>query len=148
MPTVSTYSIYWLAVVVAALFVICLAGLIWSLFRLQQVKRQARKQLEDSLNRSRAVMRGQLSESFAPLLPGFPFHFKDARFLGQPIDYLVFDGLSHDDGKAEISVWFVEIKTGKSALSDREKAVKAAVEAGRVRWMTLRLDDAGTLHEL
>ena len=84
---------------------------------------------------SRAVTVGQVSQELAPFLPGFEFNPKDARFLGSPVDFVVFDGL--DEGAVR-RVVFLEIKTGGSDLSARERQVRDAVEAGRVGWTTLR----------
>ncbi|MCA9795327.1 MAG: hypothetical protein KC910_26140 [Candidatus Eremiobacteraeota bacterium] len=94
---------------------------------------QARGQ---ALKASGAVLKGQAAEQLAPLSGGFPYLPADARFLGSPIDYLVFDGLS-EEGPLEIV--FVEVKTGQSRLSARERRVREAVEAGRCRWEELRL---------
>jgi predicted Holliday junction resolvase-like endonuclease len=90
----------------------------------------------DAALQSRAVTVGQVTQEFAPYLPGFAFNPKDARFLGSPVDFVVFDGL--DDGGVR-QVVFVEVKTGGSELSTRERDVRAAVEAGHVTWKTLRL---------
>ena len=35
-----------------------------------------------------------MAEQMAPLLPGFAYLPADARFLGDPIDYVIFDGYS------------------------------------------------------
>jgi predicted Holliday junction resolvase-like endonuclease len=86
---------------------------------------------KESLERSRAVLTGQFSEHFAPFLPGFEFNPVDCKFLGKPVDFLVFKGLS----KKEIDeVVFVEVKSGKSNLSEIEKKLKKAIEEKRVRW--------------
>jgi predicted Holliday junction resolvase-like endonuclease len=90
----------------------------------------------DAVARSRAVIRGQAVEHLAPLLPEFDFHPGDARFLGHPIDYVVFDGLSED--REQLEIVFVEIKTGEAHLSRREAAVREAVRAGRVTFRTVR----------
>jgi hypothetical protein len=81
---------------------------------------------------SRAVLGGQFSEQLAPFLPDFPYSPGDCRFIGKPIDLLVFRGM----GDKEISeVIFVEVKSGKArALSTQEKKLREAVQAGRVSW--------------
>lgn len=91
----------------------------------------------DAIQRSLAVTAGKVSEQLAPYLPGFAFNPKDARFLGSPVDFVVFDGLS--DGGAVDRVVFVEVKTGAADLSARERRVRDAVLAGRVEWLELRL---------
>ena len=91
---------------------------------------------KQKLRESRATIRGQVAEQLAPLLPEFPYASADARFLGAPVDYVVFDGLSDDD---EIEVVLVEVKSGKARLSRREKRVQEAVKRGRVRYEIVRV---------
>lgn len=95
----------------------------------------------DSVARSHAVVSGKVREHLAPLLPEFSgsFDARDARFLGSPVDFVVFDGL--DAGFLE-RVVFVEVKTGTASLSARERLVRDAVEQGRVEWRVLRLEAA------
>src|SRR5438094_3791570 len=70
------------------------------------------KARQDSISRSRSVVSGKVQEHLAPLFPAFlnQFNPRDARFLGTPLDFIVFDGL--DDGDVR-HVVFVEVKTGK-----------------------------------
>ena len=96
--------------------------------------RRARK---DALSKGRATIRGQVAEQLAPLADGFPFAPGDARFLGAPIDYVVFDRLGEEG--APIDVVLVEVKTGRAKLSTNEKRVRDAIEAGRVRFEIVRL---------
>lgn len=90
----------------------------------------------DAVQRSQAVTVGKVYEQIVPYLPGFPFNPKDVRFLGTPVDFVVFDGL--DDGQVRRIV-FVEVKTAASDLSTRERRVRDAVRAGRVEWDELRV---------
>ncbi len=106
-----------------------LVGAVWMGLR-------ARRTEKDKAARSRATIRGQVAEQLAPMVPAFPYANADARFLGAPVDYVVFDGLSDDD---DIEVVFVEVKTGRARLSPRERRVKDAIKARRVRYETLRL---------
>lgn len=113
------------------------ASLVWAYFvvRLIGVKRRARK---EALNQSRATLKGQLAEQLLPLLPEFSFDARDARFLGAPIDYVVFDGYS--DG-GDVEVVLLEVKTGNARLSEGEKRVRDAVKRGRVRFEVVRVSD-------
>ena len=94
---------------------------------------------QDEITRSQAVTVGRISEQLVPYLPDFQFNPKDARFLGSPIDLVVFDGL--DEGSVR-RVVFIEVKTGTSTLSGRERQVRDAVRAGRVEWAELRVTRA------
>jgi predicted Holliday junction resolvase-like endonuclease len=85
------------------------------------------------LKASRAVLGGLVSEQMAPLLPGFPFDPGDCRFIGKPVDFLVFKGMNQ---KNISEVIFLEVKTGASkTLNDQEKRLRDAVQSGRVRWV-------------
>ena len=90
---------------------------------------------QDAVRKSQGVTLGKVTEHFIPYLPAFKFNPRDARFIGSPIDFVVFNGL--DSGEVD-SILFVEIKTGKGALSTRERRIRDAVEAGRVHWLELR----------
>src|SRR4051794_21326271 len=62
----------------------------------------------DAIRRSSAVVTGKVTEHLAPCMGAFPYNPKDVRFLGSPIDLVVFDGMSEDNPREII---FLEIKT-------------------------------------
>ncbi|MCI6186642.1 MAG: hypothetical protein MR739_05645 [Spirochaetia bacterium] len=117
------------------LIVFLLTLLIIQFFRNQCDKKNLRK---DAVKRSKAVINGQVAEQIAPFLPDFPANPSDARFIGKPVDFIVFSGLSENEKIDEIL--FVEVKTGKSLLSEREKEVKKAIEKGNVRYVEYRIN--------
>lgn len=98
---------------------------------------------KDSVNRSRSTLKGRISEQMAPLLPDFPFSPADARFIGNPIDFVVFDGYTKakDEKGDTIDVVLVEVKKGKGKLSREESLIKKSVEEGRVSWKTIVIKD-------
>lgn len=107
---------------------------------------QARR---SSVNHSRAVLKGKMAEQVAPLLPGFTYWPADARFLGDPVDYVVFDGYSackdaYTDGQ-DIEVVILDIKRGKSQLTREQRRIAEAVSAGRVRFEVIRVLADGTV---
>lgn len=104
-------------------------GLIWKV-------RYTRMIREDAVQRSLAITTGKVHEQLVPYLPGFPYNPKDVRFLGSPVDLVVFDGLS--DGQVERIV-FLEVKTGGADLTGRERSVRNAVQAREVEWLEVRL---------
>lgn len=93
----------------------------------------------DAIRRSRSVIGGQLAEQVAPFLPGFPCNPGDARFIGKPVDFVAFPGLTEDNTVSEVLL--IEVKTGKSNLSGREREIKRAVAEGRVRYVEYRVGD-------
>lgn len=94
------------------------------------------KARQQSLAQSHAVVSGKVQEHLASLFPEFEYNPRDARFLGTPIDFVVFDGL--DEGECH-RIIFVEVKTSRSSLTGRERLVREAVEAKRVEWRVMRL---------
>jgi predicted Holliday junction resolvase-like endonuclease len=91
----------------------------------------------DAVKRSAAVVSGKVTEHLAPYMPDFPYDPRDARFLGTPVDLIVFDGLSRD---ALREIVFLEIKSRGGELSAREKSVRDAVRERRVSWKEFRVD--------
>ena len=90
---------------------------------------------EDAVRRSRAVLGGLAAEQLAPWLPGFPWDPTELRFVGKPVDFIVFRGAS----KGEIEeVVFVEVKTGSSSPSRVERSLRDALRAGKVSWCEWR----------
>jgi len=92
----------------------------------------------DAILRSQAATLGKVSEQLVPYFPEFQWNPRDAKFLGAPIDFIVFDGLS--DGAVR-RVVFVEVKTGSSALSARERLLREAILQRRVEWRELQLPE-------
>ena len=104
--------------------------------------RYTRTVRRDAVRRSEAVTTGKVVEQLVPILPDFPFHPRDARFLGSPVDFVVFDGLNEGDVRRVV---FVEVKTGAAQLSARERRVRDAVEAGRVAFVEHRAGPSGSV---
>ncbi|SNB60387.1 Holliday junction resolvase-like protein [Thermoflexus hugenholtzii] len=94
---------------------------------------------QDAIQRSQAVVRGRVTEQLAPCLPDFPFNPQDARFIGSPVDFVVFDGLSEGEIRRVV---FVEVKTGRSKLSSRERRVAEVIAARQVEWWEYRPGEA------
>ena len=107
----------------------------------QQALAHAQKR---SVNTSRAVLKGKMAEQMAPIMPEFQYLPSDAKFLGDPIDYMVFDGYTDyrdGDGRAEdIEVVLIDIKSGGARLTKGQQAIAQAVAEGRVRFETIRID--------
>lgn len=102
--------------------------------RLEEIRAEAIKM-------SRAVLGGQFAEQLAPYLPDFPFSPTEARFMGKPIDLIVFKGM---DGKDIEEVIFVEIKSGKARLNAHERKLAEAIKAKKVRWVEYRIPEEVT----
>lgn len=93
---------------------------------------------KDAIERSRAVLGGQFSEQLAPFLPNFKYAPTECKFMGKPIDLIVFKGM---DQKKIDEIVFVEVKSGKSKTSPVEKSLKEAIEKKKIRWEEYRIPD-------
>jgi predicted Holliday junction resolvase-like endonuclease len=100
----------------------------WKMDYEQEIRR-------DAIQRSQSVTVGKITEHIVPFLPDFPYNPKDARFIGSPVDFIVFDGLDAEDVRGVV---FVEVKTGTATLSTRERRVRNAVQEGQVSWLEIR----------
>jgi predicted Holliday junction resolvase-like endonuclease len=102
---------------------LCLSG------KLEEESKAKKKIL--SQKKSGEVRLGHIAEKLAPFLEDFTYNPENATFLGQPIDYIVFE----DD-----EVVFVEIKSGNAQLSSKQRHIKKLVENNCVSWKTIRID--------
>ncbi len=113
---------------------------IWLLFGYLFAKlhfwQHIKKYRQQAVKQSKAVTLGYVNEKLAPLLPNFPYNYKDLMFLGKWVDYLVFDWLSSDRIK---NIIFLEIKSGGSRLNKNEQMIKEAIDAGRVKYAERRI---------
>ncbi len=94
---------------------------------------------EDAIERSTATILGRVGEHLAPIIiaSNYGIDPRDMRFIGTPIDFIAFKGLS--EGVPE-KICFIEVKSGKTAsMTTRERMVRDLVEAGKVEWLLIHL---------
>lgn len=108
----------------------------------QEYQEKIKQAKNKSLATSRSVIKGQVAEQLAPFLPNFPYLPSDARFLGNPVDYVVFNGYTavkdEPDSGVDLEIIFVDIKTGRASLSEHQQKIAEAVQNGRVRFEVIR----------
>jgi predicted Holliday junction resolvase-like endonuclease len=96
--------------------------------KLEEWKKQVEVNIrKDAIDRSYSVNLGKIAEHLVPFHKEFISNFNpnDARFIGGPVDFIVFNGLA--EGKDNIEVWLVEIKTGKATLNNNQKLIMNSV---------------------
>ena len=84
---------------------------------------------------AKAVNIGKKIEVIFPTLKDFNWTLPDCRYLGDPIDMVIFNGASVDKIS---SISFVEIKSGNARLNKHQKAVKEAIEDNKVDFKVLK----------
>jgi len=108
--------------------------IIWYL--LSRIYFWIRWQRKNAVERSKNVLIWQVNEKIAPILPWFPYNYKDLVFIGKWIDYLVFDWLSNWSLR---EIVFLEIKSGSSGLNRNETMIKKCIENGKIAYDILRI---------
>ena len=108
---------------------------IWIFYKLGLKQGKYQKEIEwqsnlvkirsDISDRQRAGIKGKIAETFAPFLPGFPFKPSECKFIGDPIDYLVFEGLNE---RNVTGVHLLEVKENQSKLSKHQKQIKDLID--------------------
>ncbi len=96
---------------------------------------EARK---DSNKKQRATIKGQISETIAPWSMTVVDSVSELNFLGNPIDFVGFKGL---DGKGDVSIKFIEVKSGAAKLNSNQRRVRDAVIAKRIEWVEVRINE-------
>lgn len=64
--------------------------------------------------KSRAVLKGALAEQLTPIFKVFGYNPSDARFIGDPVDYVIFDGYTKVRERIEdipITMILADVKT-------------------------------------
>jgi predicted Holliday junction resolvase-like endonuclease len=122
--------------IIAIVVVVAILIIIFSVFVIRSVyEKRFRDQLEqerkDAISRSRSVLGGRFTEQLVPFFPDFKYDPTEVRFIGSPIDMIVFPGLAQGDPQ---EIVILEIKTGDATLKPHQKKIKQLVEDGMVRW--------------
>ena len=89
--------------------------------------------------------RGQLLEKWTPFVSaeGIDEHWRgeDWQFLGAPIDYVVFDWRQDKvENLTNGKIVLLDVKSGKSQLTSKQRRIRDLIKAGRVEWREIRLD--------
>ena len=128
---------------VTAVFLVLLAYLIikwrfenrfhkWRETELRLWQLEKERAQREAIAQSRAVLGGKFTEQLAPYLPEFKYDPTEARFIGSPIDLIVFPGLAGGDPR---EIVILEIKSGKNRqLTPQERKIRQLIKDGMVRW--------------
>jgi predicted Holliday junction resolvase-like endonuclease len=86
---------------------------------------------KEAVTQSRAVLGGKFTEQIVPFFPDFKYDPTEVRFIGSPIDMVVFPGLAKGDPE---EIVILEVKTGNAQLTPQQKKIRQLIEDGMVRW--------------
>jgi predicted Holliday junction resolvase-like endonuclease len=79
---------------------------------------------------SQSVKYGKMAEQWIPFLERFPHAAERFRFIGNPIDGIVFE---------DEKIVFCEFKTASASLNENQKRVKQLVESKKVEWLEFKI---------
>lgn len=66
---------------------------------------------------------------------------KNWVFMGQPIDYIIFDwDEDSDKNRTDGRIVMLDVKSGKSQLTTKQRRIRDLVKAGKVEWREIRLE--------
>jgi predicted Holliday junction resolvase-like endonuclease len=91
---------------------------------------------QESREKSREVLGGKFAENLAPYFPDFKHDPTELKFIGEPIDYIVFKGAST---KNPSEIIFLEVKSGDANLTPVQKKWREVVENKRISWEVYRV---------
>lgn len=122
---------FWPFVIFFSTVILLIGGFSYRLIKERDKTSLLNKQLKEfrSQKKSSEVRLGLIAEQLAPFLEGFPKNGV-IKFLGQPIDYIVF---------TEDSVVFVEVKSGEAKLNKNQKRIRDLVKEGKVSFQTFKI---------
>ena len=107
----------------------------------KKMKKLLTEARREAVQRSRSTLLGKLFERLAPFLQRFDHDPRDVRAIMDPVDYVVFDGLTINRRVERIT--FVEVKSGTSRTSAVQKSIFEAIREGRVGTAVWHVGDRG-----
>lgn len=111
-------------------------------FRINKIWEEKIKTIrEQAAEKSRQVVGGKFAENLSPYFPDFKYDPTEIRFIGSPVDFVVFKGLSKKDPEEVI---FLEIKSGSAQLNIVQKKLKNIIKEKRVSWEEYRVPEEVT----
>jgi predicted Holliday junction resolvase-like endonuclease len=103
----------------------------WRDAELERWQTEIERVRKDAVAQSRAVLGGKFTEQMVPYFPDFRYDPTEVRFIGSPVDMIVFPGLAR--GEPE-EIVILEVKTNKSQLNPQQRKIRQLIENGMVRW--------------
>ncbi len=132
----------WVAAVAVALVAVVVGvAVYWIGYRAGSGRASAKMEagFRDRQRRSRLTLGGRFAEQLSPFFEEFRYDPTEARFLGSPIDFVVFPGLATGEPR---EIVFVEVKRGRARLDRGQRRLRDLVNAAGVegiRFETLRV---------
>ena len=102
--------------------------------RISDLEKLQKRTIRVSERSAISVGVGKNIEQVLPAHKNFNLITADCRFLGEPIDIILFDGVSEDKIKR---ITFMDVKTGNASLNDHQKMIRDAINDHDVGWRAI-----------
>jgi predicted Holliday junction resolvase-like endonuclease len=100
--------------------------------RRDELARAKVRMTDRAQNTAQAVNLGKIVEKIVPSFTTFGYAPGDCRALFEPVDYLIFSGLT---GRRKVdALYFVDVKSGGARLTNKQRSIKEVVDAGAVKF--------------
>lgn len=99
--------------------------------RRQELEAMKHRMTDRARITAESVNLGKILEKIAPSFDGFQYPTQDCRSLFEPIDYVIFSGMS-TNGAVDALV-FLDVKSGAARLTRTQKEIAGVVQRGDVR---------------
>jgi predicted Holliday junction resolvase-like endonuclease len=77
---------------------------------------------------------GKIIEKILPSYKNFSIIATDCRFLAEPIDMVIFDGLSENNIN---NITFLDVKTGNAPLNKHQRLIRDAINDQKVKFKVI-----------
>jgi len=103
---------------------------------------------KNAIKQSKSVIRGQVTEQMVPIFGEFPYNVQDCKFLGQPVDYIVFENMSkiREGEDLPLTIILSDVKFNTASKTKIQKAIKEAILKGNIKFEEWRVNDENKLN--
>jgi predicted Holliday junction resolvase-like endonuclease len=113
--------------------------------RINEWKEKEEKRIrDDAIRRSVSSRVGKYMDRLAPILTNFEHDPRDVRWLGDPIDLIIFEGYGNSKDSKNIEdfnkIVICDVKTGKAVLTKEEKRIRELIEKKEIEWEEFRVE--------
>ncbi len=119
--------------------------------RLESMEEKLQEKIEAARILAREAGRksaDRLIKKIDPVFSPLKLNPNDAKVIFHPIDFLVFSGMNSNKGDNKINQIILLDKNNKSGqYLSIQKSIEKAVQAKNYEWLTLRVDNNGTISE-
>lgn len=121
------------------------------IYRLEILEAKLQEKIELAREAARAVGRKdayKLVKKIDPIFSPLKLNPNDAKVIFHPVDFIVFNGMNNDIGDTKIkNLVFLDKNNKKGEYQNIQNSIDKAVSKLNYEWLTLRVEENGTITE-